>query len=96
MHKLIRLAVVLAVIALLVATAAPALADKPEKTTLVAPSIGGPDDSVVTAPVAMVPDKSTNPSPIHDSNPAYGGPYPGKSAPGTPGIVFWSLNSNGG
>jgi len=89
MHKLIRVAVILGVIALLLATAAPALAAPPEKTTLVAPTIKG---SEVKEPVAMVPDKSTG-HPVFGANPAYGGIY--GVDPGEPGKVFWSIEENG-
>jgi hypothetical protein len=98
MHKLIRLMVVLAMVALFMVIAVPALADgddnggPPDKTTIVAPSVGGPDNTSVKAPVAMVPDKSTHP--VFDANPAYGGLYPSDpNEAGAPGTVFWQGDS---
>ena len=64
--------------------------EPPEKTTMVAPSIGGPNNNSVKAPVAMVPDKSWHP--VHGTNPAYGGTYPGVGEEGEPGKVFWDVD----
>ncbi len=100
MRKIIRVAMVLTVIVVLsVATAAPAMAAKggdkgpPEKTTIVAPTVGGQEDGTVKAPVAMVPDKSTHP--VFETNPAFGGIYPGEGAPSEPGTVFWIEDEGG-
>jgi hypothetical protein len=85
MRKIISLAVLLAVVALLLVTAVPAMANGVEEYSVVAPTIGGPNNSSVKAPVAQVPDKSTHP--VHGSNPAFGGDY---GDPGAPGKVFWA------
>jgi hypothetical protein len=68
-------------VAVPVAAAPGGVKGPPEKTTIVAPTVGGPVDGVVKAPVAMVPDKS--------ALPPFGGEYPGEGEPSLPGTVFW-------
>lgn len=86
MHKFIRLAVVLGVIALLLATAVPALAAPPDDKGdyEVAPVRGGPHD----------PEEPWNPPgaptvSIPNGNPAIA------EEPWGPGDVFWPIEENG-
>jgi len=78
MHKLFRVAIILAVVALSLAIAAPALANGPVGY-LVQPTLGGANENETHfppgAPIVVIP--ATNPAIVDDpSNPV-------------PGDVFW-------
>ena len=91
MHKFIRLAVVLAVIALLLATAAPALADPPgEKGDYrVGPTLGHQVDEFGDPIIKETPATVS----IPNNNPAIG---PADPTDAEPGDVFWPLDGPGG
>ena len=94
--KKIVLASMIAMLALALTGGVAFAGEPPEKTTMVAPSIGGPNNNHVKAKVAMVPDKSWHPVFEAEGNPAFGGTYPGEGEEGAPGKVFWSDGVGGG
>jgi len=110
MHKFIRLAVVLVVMALLVATAAPALAeDEGDRDNgdngnvwFVCPTLGGANDNEVFTPPGQPTVKPKKGHPNGGPHPALGPSNGTDFDSAEPGDVFWTVpppddgNGNGG